>query len=99
MRVRLRLPALAICLVPLAPTATIAPAPAEGASPPQCAQVTTTATTPDGLPGTPPTSPCWSAVVPYPFGDEGSPVDTSHGARCAPVPPKEEPKQECFLTV
>jgi hypothetical protein len=89
-----------------APTANAA----EGGSRVVCTQsATTTTTTPAGVEGPPtsppanpsPGSPCWVNVDPYPFGNEGIPVETSAqpAQTCSHAFKGEPPGSQCALTV
>jgi hypothetical protein len=76
---------------------------AAAASPAVCAETITTTTAADGttttgpvsVPHSSPGNPCWVDVQPYPFGSEGTPVESS---KCARGPDGADPVS-CFLTV
>jgi hypothetical protein len=81
-------------------------APATGsaeAGPVACAETITTTisaggsstTTPVGSPSSSPGNPCWIDVQPYPFGSEGTPVESS---KCAREADGSDPPS-CYLTV
>ena len=71
-----------------------APASARAQAAPRCA-LTTDATQPaTATPG----HACWTDVEPYPFGDDGGPVDTSV-TRCKPHPPADDSSASCYLRV
>jgi hypothetical protein len=65
-----------------------------------CAQAQVAASTASGSPAPAPPSPCWVDVLPYPFGGDGNPVDTSR-APCKPVASRgaTEDPPACYLTV
>jgi hypothetical protein len=108
MRRRCVMPALPPSILVLALVGALSADSAAGGSTVACTQsATTTTTTPAGVEGPPtsppagptPGSPCWVDVDPYPFGNEGIPVETP-AQRCSPVFKGEAPPgSQCALTV
>ena len=92
-----------VALSALAMTVPTVAGAAAGDSPVKCAGATTTTTTPRETrtttiaPGSQPSpgSSCWEDVQPYPFGSEGTPVESP---QCAPTPDGED-LPSCYLTV
>ena len=91
---------LASCQAPTADAAEVASAP----SCTQTATTTTTTSTGSELPATAPPAhpspgnPCWTDVNPYPFGSEGTSVQTPTPS-CRNVFQAEAPGRQCALTV
>jgi hypothetical protein len=103
MRRHFRLLALSSSLLAFVATEAPATASAEAGSSPVCAETVTTTTAADGttttspvgVPHPSPGDPCWVDVQPYPFGTEGTPVESPN---CARRPDGADP-ESCFLTV